>query len=407
MAQFRPFAGTHYSVSDLRLEEVITPPYDVITPEWAETYRKRSEYNFAHVDLPTADDAGYQNSAKLLKEWKENKITTKASSPTFYLYQQTYVWNGKSHRRCTLFGVAALAEFSEKAILPHENTFGKYKEDRLRLTKETKANMSPIFGMVRDPEGHLASIYEKVSFTTPLLDAKNDGVTNTIWEIPPIFSDEITSFFATRPIYIVDGHHRYESALQLARESGALGQLDRPEGWTMFAVANASDPSLQVLPTHRYVSGLTGAPLTSSHLESSFDLHRVSVLEMKKFLSKPLIGPAFGLYFFGDLYLVSPKRGLPEEAEWGPALSHLAVTWSDRKLMPLLGVNDENRGDHVTYGKDIDPLWEKRAAAQAIIFHAPPKVEHVLSVADEGKSMPQKSTFFYPKLASGILWREF
>jgi len=408
MSQFRPFSGTHFEPKSLSLADVITPPYDVITPEMADKYRGRSPYNFAHVDLPTTDDAGYQKSADLLASWKGAHVTKQATPPSFYLYQQVYAWNGTNHRRSTLFGMGAIAEYSEKAILPHENTFGKYKEDRLRLTKVTKTNLSPIFGMVRDPEGMLSTIYEKVAFTAPLFETKtDDGVQHAVWQVPAIFTADISNFFQTRSIYLVDGHHRYESALQLARETGALGQLDRPEAWTMFAIANASDPTLLVLPTHRFISGLNAETLTSQTLESAFDLHRVSVLEMKKFLSKPLAGPAFGLYFLGDLYLVSPKRGLAEEAEWGPSLTQVAVTWSDRKLMPMIGVTDENRRELVTYGKDIDPLWEKRAGAQAIIFHAPPKVEHVLNVADEGKCMPQKSTFFYPKLASGILWREF
>ncbi len=408
MSQFRPFTGTHFEPLSLTLSDVITPPYDVISPEMLEIFRNRSPYNFVHVDVPTTDDAGYQHSAELLKAWKIDHVVKRSSVSSFYLYQQSYPWNGAPRRRSTLFGLGALAEYAEKAILPHENTFGKYKEDRLRLTKETQSNLSPIFGMVKDKENHLSSIYEKVASTAPLFESKtDDGITHAIWQVPAIFSDDITHFFSSRSIYLVDGHHRYESALQLARETGSLGNLDKPEAWTMFAIANASDPALLVLPTHRYVSGLNAESLSLTLLEPFFDLHRVSPGEMKKFLSKPLPVAAFGLYFLGDLYLATPKRGLPEEAEWGPALTQVSVTWSDRKLLPLLGVNDENRREHVTYGKDIDPLWEKRAKAQAIIFHAPPKVEHVLAVADEGKCMPQKSTFFFPKLASGVLWREF
>jgi len=408
MSQFRPFAGTHFDPKSLSLADVITPPYDVITPEMADNYRSRSPYNFAHVDLPTTDDAGYRHSNELLKKWKAAHATVKSSTPSFYLYQQAYPWGGTTHRRSTLFGMGALAEYAEKAILPHENTFGKYKEDRLRLTKETQTNLSPIFGMVRDPEAVLSTMYEKIAFAAPLFETKtDDGVQHALWQVPAIFNNDITQFFSSRSIYLVDGHHRYESALQLARETGSLGQLDKPEAWTMFAIANASDPSLLVLPTHRYISGLSVENLTSQTLEASFDLHRVSVSEMKKYLSKPVVSPSLGLYFLGDLYVVAPKRGQAEEAEWGPALTAVSVTWSDRKLMPVIGVTEENRRELVTYGKDIDPLWEKRAQAQAIIFHAPPKVEHVLNVADEGKCMPQKSTFFFPKLASGVLWREF
>src|SRR4051812_21351757 len=131
MSQFRPFTGTHFESKSLTLADVITPPYDVISPEQAEAYRNRSPYNFVHVDLPTTDDQGYAHSAELLKEWKKAHVVKQSATPSFYLYQQNYALGGTTRRRSTLFGLGALAEYAEKAILPHENTFGKYKEDRL------------------------------------------------------------------------------------------------------------------------------------------------------------------------------------------------------------------------------------------------------------------------------------
>lgn len=407
MATIQPFRALHYNTQKVDLSDVITPPYDVISAEDAPKYLNRSPYNFAHVDLPQRPDDDYTQSASLLSKWRELGILVEDTTPAYYLYQQTFTSHNAKHSRRTLMCGVQLADFSEGIVRPHENTFGKYKEDRLRLMQQTRCNLSHIFGMVKDREGTLASLYEEVAYHAPLLTAKgDDGVQHAIWRIDAAKTGAITSFFTDKPVYIVDGHHRYESALRYARETGAYG-TGHPAAQTLFAIANAYDPALVVLPTHRFVHGVEHTEsLTLENVEQTFDVMRLSYNDLKRFLSKPPPVPSFGLYIQGDLYLCTPKHWHSEEANWGKSVSKLSVAWSDLKLIaPLCHVDETNRTQKVTYGKDVDALWEKRAQANLIVFHAPPAIDDITAVADESRFMPQKSTYFYPKIAAGLVLR--
>ena len=164
-----------------------------------------------------------------------------------------------------------LSDFSEGIVRPHENTFGKYKADRLQLMRATKCQLSQIFGMVKDPQGFLETVYEKWEYNNPLLRAHSDeGVEHTVWRIEAAKAPEIADFFKDKPIYIVDGHHRYESSLQYAREQMVVGQKEQPAAYMMFAIANSYDPGLIVFPTHRVVHG--GHKVQRERLDNVFKL---------------------------------------------------------------------------------------------------------------------------------------
>ena len=407
MANISAFRSLHYNTQKVDLSDVITPPYDVISPEEAPKYLNRSPYNFAHLDLARHADDDDSQSAQHLAKWQEHGVLVEEEAPAYYLYQQTYQVNGVKHQRQTLLATVELVEFSEGSVRPHENTFGKYKEDRLRLMTKTRSNLSPIFAMVKDREGFLASTFEEFVYAAPLLEARDDeGVDHAVWKIEPGKTKGINLFFAERPIYIVDGHHRYESALRYARESGAYGQMDNPAAHTLCAIANAFDPALVVLPTHRFVQGIETTKLNLESIEQTFDIMRLSVIDLKRFVSKPPPVPSFGLYLENDLYLCTPKHWRSEEANWGRALAKLSVAWSDNRfLVDYCGIDETNRGSCVSYGKDLDALWEKRSQAKVILFHAPPAIDEITSIADDKRFMPQKSTYFYPKIAAGLIFR--
>lgn len=409
MARVSPFKGWHYNPQKLtNLSDLITPPYDVI-PKGAEPgYYARSPYNFAHLDLAKKPDDDYAAAAGLLSKWKETKVVSQDPYPSYYLYRQIFTAGGKQHTRDTLMCLVQLHEFSDAVIRPHENTHGKYKADRLQIQRATKHNLSHIFGMVRDEDGSLSSSYEQWAMETPFCKAtsREDNVQHFVWRREASKAPEIAKFFETQPIYIVDGHHRYESSLQYARETGALGNPEKPGAHMLFAIANSCDPGLVVFPTHRFVTGVE-KPIALADVAAKFELTPMTVEALGDFVNTPKDTPQFGLFLQGQLFRCAPKSWQSAAGELGNSVAKLSVAWSDYKLLrEFCGINDENRTKRIQYERDWQPLWEKRHEASAIVFHAPPYIEDVTAVADEKKFMPQKSTFFYPKLAAGLVFRE-
>lgn len=403
MATLRPFRGLHYNPKLIsNLSDVIIPPYDTIPAGDDEKYWSRSPYNFAHVLLPAQADEDYTRSRDLLTKWREHQILLVDNSPGYYLYRQTFTLDGVKHARNLLLGCVALQEFADHVIRPHENTFGNPKKDRLQILRSTQCNLSHVFGMVQDPEGFLHSLYERWEYKAPLLHGTTDeGVEHSVWKIDSGAAKDVETFFTDKALYIVDGHHRYESALNYAREKQVLGQPDQAAASMLFAIANSYDPALVVLPTHRKVK-LAGGKPSLEKIEKAFNLSPLSPTELKVYTSKSHKSPDFGLYIDGDLYRCSPKVSTFENA-----LQSLAVYWSDEKLMKeILGVTSEARGERVSYEKDALKLWNERSDAEILIFHAPPAIDQIMDVADAKMFMPQKSTYFYPKLASGLILRD-
>jgi len=408
MAHISPFRAIHYNPATVpNLAEVITPPYDVIPPGGDQKYWARHPYNFAHIDLPRRPQDDYSASAELFKKWRSTGVLVQEHSPCYYLYRQDFQQGGRRHSRDTLICQVLLSEFSEGVVRPHENTYGKAKADRLQLMRKTQAQLSHIFGAVKDPEGILKAHYERWEYESTLLHAIDEfEVEHTLWCIAENKAHDLTKFFHDKPIYIVDGHHRYESSVNYAKELGVLGQKDHPAAHTMFAIANVYDPGLVVLPTHRVVSGETSR-LSVEKISRFYEMEPMTYEELKKFTSRHSPVPDFALALRDQLYRLTPRHWREADTDLGRALHQLAVVWSDRKFLPeLCGVTDENRAQRVTYEKELEKAWEKRLQAEAIIFHAPPSMEQVTQVADDKGFMPQKSTFFYPKLAAGVTVRD-
>jgi len=409
MAVVNPFKAFHYNTKTIRdLADVITPPYDVIPEGMDKTYRARSPYNFAHVDLPHSANETYEAADQRLKAWADKGIVTRDNVPNYYLYRQTFTVDGVTHMRDVLVGAVLLHEFADGVIRPHENTYGQAKADRLQQMRATNCQLSQIFGMVQDPDGFLESAYEPWEYRTPLLQAKaDDGVEHVIWQIEGAKAKELGDFFKDKPIYIVDGHHRYESSVQFAKERGALGNPSDPAAYMMFAIANSYDPALIVFPTHRLVKSLPSAPPDRAKIAHDFRLTAMTLEELKRFVAQPQATPQFALFMEGSLFLYTPKNWNAEEGRLGKSVAKLSVAWSDLKLFKdHFGIDENNRKSHIAYEKDLNAAWGKRETAKAVVFHAPPAVEDIVHVADENRFMPQKSTYFYPKLSAGLIMRD-
>jgi uncharacterized protein (DUF1015 family) len=412
MAIIRPFRGIHYSKRFVHdASTVVIPPYDNIPAGMESVYMARSPYNFAHVLLPKSAEDDYKQSKETLQKWREVGVLEEDATPSFYLYQQSFELRGVKHQRQTLMCTVQLGDYAEGAVKPHENTFGKHKKDRLQILRSTQCNLSHVFGMVKDQQGFLSSTFERFAFETPLLTGKtDDGAEHALWRVPTDKAKGIVEFFESKSIYIVDGHHRYESALAYAKELGVVGKVDHPAAHMLFAIANCYDPALVVLPTHRLLRTAEGTAPDLVKMGERFEIHKFAESELEAFTTtRPehsVQAPSFALYAHGELYLCTPRDWASASGKAGKALPKLPVWWSDEVfLRDYAGINDDNRGDRVAYYKDASELWAKRDSARALVFHAPPSVMDVTSVADEKEFMPQKSTYFFPKLAAGFVFR--
>lgn len=409
MSKVAPFKALTYNPKQITdLAQVMTPPYDVIPAGDDEKYRNRSPYNLAHVILPHGPDDDYSQAKATLAKWMEHGVLLEDSKPHYYLYQQDFEIDGKKYSRRTLMAQVELHDFSEGIIRPHENTHGKYKADRLKILTKTQVNLSHIFGMVKDSTGFLNSRYEEISYKPALFTATfDDGVRHSLWRIEEKDSKGFEEYFDKQPIYIVDGHHRYESSLQYAREQNVLG-TGHPASYMLFAIANVYDPALVVFPTHRWVKASElPAQITKSQVQALFQLAPATIEEIQKFVKTTHDEPKFGLYAWGELHFCTPHNWRAESSKLGTGVAQLSVTWSDEHLLRQMAkIEPDVRSQKIVYEKNAMAVWEKKGPGDIAVFHAPPPVEAVTRVSDEKGFMPQKSTYFYPKLFAGLAMRK-
>lgn len=402
MARIAPFRGIHYNPSQVKLSDVVTPPYDVIAPGEDKKLLARSPYNFAHVILPRPD--GYKEVRQRLDKWLSDRVLVADPMPRYYLYEQTFTLDGTKHARRALLCGVELRDFSEGIVRPHERTHAKPQADRLQILRDTKCHLSPVFAVVRDKEGFLAGLFEEIAYHSALLEGESDdGIRHAAWRFDPAKAD-VAPFFADKPVYIVDGHHRYNSALAYAKELGVLGNASHPAAYMYFAIVNAYDPALCLLPTHRLAKG---APLSGAAREKwleAFEAYPASEEEVAALVTQPTSLPRFAVASGSDWTICVPKRwegGFPGR---GKAESALSVVWTDELLLKeCLGIGESERSARVQYGKDWRALDSARGASDTLVAVPPLSVEAVLDVADEGGFMPQKSTYFHPKLGAGIV----
>lgn len=407
MTLIHPIRATHYNPRSIDLSDVIIPPYDAIAPERMPAYLNRSPYNLAHVIMPNANDPKYTLASQRLRQWKSTGVLIEEPHPAYYLYRQEFTLGHKKHMRDTFMCAVELHDYSDGVVLPHENTYQKYRTDRLNILRKTQHQMSHIFAMVQDPEAIVSTVFERFAFEAPFLMATDDdGTRHILWRAEPNRVEPIVgSLFKTQPIYIVDGHHRYNSALEYARETGVLGSATHPAAQVLFCIANTFDPALIVFPTHRLIQDTT---VSHESVQSALDSYLQTPIEFEelaRFVTVNQRNPQFAVYYQGRLNLCSPKNPSAHAQAWGNTTSQLAVAWSDWELLSHIGITDHNRAERVTYERDIHKAWALRNDFHLSVYHAPIPVERVCGVADERRFMPQKTTYFYPKIAAGFILR--
>ena len=419
MAQFLPFRGLRYA-PDTDLSAVICPPYDVIKGDARAQMMQRDAHNIVAVELAApygeaATASQYQHSADLLGQWISEGILVRDDA-SYYLYEQEFALPGtpETAKRRGVIGALTLEEFGE-GVQPHEHTLSGPKADRLGLLRATKTNISPIFGLFADDDAWIELLLDSVAVTDPDgVATDGDGVIHRLWQIT---DDEtvngIVAGFENENILIADGHHRYETALNYLRE-----EREKADGnWTgaeasnsvMMMCVSMADPGLVVLPTHRLVVNVDPERVAAlpESLKQLFDVEPLEggAMALTQALSEAGGAAKLGLHLPGQSYLLTARA-----TDAASALAKLDVSvLHDQILEKELGIDADKLagGQHIGYTIHAAEAIEKveSGAAQAAFLMRATPAKQVAEVAAAGDKMPQKSTYFYPKLMTGLVLR--
>lgn len=384
-----PFPGERYAAAD-RLGRLIAPPYDVISPAERAELAARDRCNVVRVILPQGGADRYQLAAATLEEWRRAGVLVRDPEPAVWVVQHEYSdLSGRRRLRTGFIGALAVEPFSTGRVRPHERTHKGPKEDRLALLRATRTMCEALLVLAPDPEGGLAASLEAATGAAPFAEAEFQKERLRLWRVSGSSALELCLYASQGALYIADGHHRYETALTFKEEFPAA---DR----TLALVVSIRDPGLLLLPTHRLVYG--GAVEWESIQEPLARWFRIVPVESRS-SSGDLVLVLRGLEFFE---LRRSTSALAAIGDLHPAVQDLAVAWADRLVLPLLVRGGEGK---VAYSYSAEEVVSQIAAgtASAGLLLSPPTVEQVLAVADAGAAMPQKSTYFFPKVPSGLV----
>ncbi|MGD9570452.1 MAG: DUF1015 family protein [Thermoleophilia bacterium] len=396
MADVRPFRALRYAAAAGPLGTLVSPPYDVISPEERRGYLAVSPYNAVRLILP---EVGYDEVAGLIANWREEGALAAEEQPVLIAWTQSFTLaDGVPRERRTILATVGLEPYEARVVRPHERTHAGPKEDRLRLTRAVRTNLSPVFGLYPDAEGAAwAAVAPEGEPDAEVRDA--DGTVHRFWRIgDPAAAEAVAEAMRDRWILIADGHHRYETALAYRDEMRAAGAGEGPHDRVLMGLTALDDPGLVVLPTHRL---LTRWPEGADAAFASRDLGDLDDL-LAALAEAPEDAPAVGLVTPGGYRLLTgtPGDGL------SPA-ERLDVAAIEREiLIPHLGADQAHlaHDEVLSYTKDAteaEALVRSGTVAAALILRGIPK-SAVADVAEAAETMPQKSTYFFPKLLTGV-----
>lgn len=424
MANIHPFKGVRYDKAKVgNLDAVVSPPYDVISQEERAELCGQHPNNIVRLILPSepADGASkYDYAASLLKEWMESEVLARDEEPSIYACEQEYEVLGTLKKRLGFTCLVRIADYEQRTVLPHENVLAKPLDDRLNLLRATKTNFDSVFGLY--PNGKIEDIIKPFMLREPDAHATDKaGVLCNLWKISDqkaiqVLADAMTS----ESVLIADGHHRYAAALAYRDEMRAkngTGDADAPYEFVMMTLVSLENEGLVVLPTHRLVKNIEGFDANAflEKIAEYFDVSDASGDIEKAIESTDPSAHVFGLRITGGISkVIKLKAGVkPEEVIDGPgsdALKRLDVSVLHSLILEkLLGIGAQKLSaqSNLAYKRDASDAIEAVDSGEcqmAFIINAT-RVEEVKDVAAAGDKMPQKSTFFYPKLLTGLVTR--
>ena len=431
MADIRAVRAFRYDLGRVgTLGDVVAPPYDVIDPALQDALYQRSPYNVIRLILnketsaDTENDNRYTRAAACLRDWQREGVLAQDSARSLYVYHQDFEVEGKRYTRRGFMARVRLEPFGQGKIYPHEETMSGPKADRLKLFRATGMNLSQVFGLYPDDESAVQQLLDDaVGRSLPLEATDHLGVVSRLWPI----SDQrvvsaVTGLMGPRPVFIADGHHRYETALRYLEEREAVGEVrdaEAPANFVLMMLVSMSDPGLVILPTHRLVSGLP-ADLTAERLRAAlgdrFEVETVGKGEKGARDTWELLEADGGQDVLGfgtvaDGVWQTARFRAPQlmaelaaqhSSEWrGLAVSILHVVVLDKLLPQAVGGAPQCRYVHLLR-EVTDAVAAKECQLAALV--PPATMKHVEQIAGNLEKMPPKSTYFYPKLLGGLVF---
>lgn len=435
MAEVVPFKGVLFNPDLItNIADVIAPPYDVISAQEQEAFHQQHPNNVIRLILgrTKGGDSGqsdvHQRAARYFLQWMADKILVQDSAPAYYLTSVDFPVAERTVTRYGIIGNVRLEPFDKGIVLPHERTFSKVKSERLKLMQACHTNFSPIFGLYADGTGVLEKLRRHADIQTPDIDlVDNKGLRHKLWRITDSETQaHVHSALKDQCIYIADGHHRYETALNYrkwVKENTQGFDQNHPANFVMMSLSSLKDPGMVIFPAHRLLKEVPEEQMSTlmDKAGAHFHIHAFATdagvsaaLEaFNQALADNFDKNAFGIYLKNqfNLYVLVLREDVMArlfENELPEALRDLDVTVLTRLLMmELLGfdqarLDDATKIRYATTSQDAIAAVDEGRADMAFILN-PTKIEQVQRVAREGLTMPRKSTYFYPKVGSGLV----
>ncbi len=418
MAEIEPLNALHYDLEKTHgLQDVVAPPYDVIDTEQRAQLAARSPYNVVRIDLPEAPSENadpYAGAARILDDWRQHGVVTEDSAPALWAIEQEYTGpDGRRRTRRGFFARTRIEEYGPGRIRPHERTHPGPKEDRLRLTRATKTNLSPIFALYSDPDGKARAALDAATSPRPYDQTEDDdGTINRLWRVAdPGAIETIQSAVKPSELLIADGHHRYETARIYAEEIGGEG----PHNYALMCLVALEDPGLTVFPTHRLLKNLRPDQheALADALKRDFEVEELDSTAdlVPDEDSNELRLGYIDAHFRKPFRLTLKNQQIADAALADHAEPYRRLDTAVLEALVLKGaleMTDEDI-DHLSqlgYERDARRAIElvEQNTYDAAFLMAPMPITRVQDVAAAGESMPPKSTYFFPKVPTGLLF---
>ena len=423
MVVFRPFRGCRYNPDVAGdMATVLCPPYDLIGAELKESLKQLSPYNAVHLEGgeqpdPVDPEGSYLQAATLFQEWLHQGVLRRDETPGFYLMRHGYQFRGQAKAHLGLFGDVQVDDYEQRSVLPHEFTREPAVLDRVALLDACKAQFSPIMSLYRDVEGALKPLLDEIMSAQPVVDVQ-DSTEGAIsfWRIDDLETQQrITDCFAAMPIFLADGHHRYEAALRYRRQQAqatATTDNEAAHNYVTMALVEFDDPGLLLLPYHRVIGGLSDQQLIQikGKLNELFEVQPVSLDPTQPIIDLldqvETVGKNRHTLGVVEMGTRGPSLlALREEIDWqqwGPLAVSEAWVLEEKVIRPVLG---DVTAQNVNYPHDHEEaVAQVTAGTQQLVFLLKPfPMETFEAIVGGGQRLPSKSTFFYPKLPTGLV----
>ncbi len=422
MAKIIPFKGILYNPEKESLSETVAPPYDVVTPEHKEELYRKNPHNIIRIDFGKDKDEDsdeenrYTRASRHLSEWLEEGILVQDREPSFYCYEIKYAVKGREKRTVGFLGSVKIEELGSGRIHPHEMTYSKPKSDRLNILRYCSANTSPIYSLYSSEKKRTSSLLMDMVKTFPFSEAKTaDGFTHRLWKISDSESVyQIMAEMEDLDVFIADGHHRYETALAFKKEmedKGLSKTGEEPFNYVLMFLSNMEDDGLTLLPTHRIIEVDSDIPVRQ-RLKEHFNLEKISSEDIteEEARNKMLHTMEGNLHCFGMFltntgsYYTLSFNDSNVEIDLPDCLKTLDVTVLHKYVFEnLLNIK------HYEYEMDPEEAVKRarKGSFEAVFFLNNTKIHDLKEVALAGHRMPPKSTYFYPKLLTGMVIYKF